>query len=329
MGVLLAGLVVTGVAAEENWAAVRERLAPHVASLPPNDVVLLARAYRELGDVTRSADVLAAGVERFPLNRTVALAWIDEALDSGIFATALTRAEESASRIGAWPELHLRLAKAYFGLGEYLGASQVRTLPDARPGQFIGPTLVVERRGETDRYLCCGPKSALFHVRRALDTGLDDPFAHWLHARIWLEIDRPKRAAAVLEGRLPVLIEWDALRTYRALAETQLRLGELDEYLRTNRRLASARPETADNVMFTAYTTLAERYNQRGDDALYCAFLRHAAKLRPEDADLVLRLADAYWDAGHFEDAGPSYRRVLELNEAHPQRLRILERLAR
>jgi hypothetical protein len=42
----------------------------------------------------------------------------------------------------------------------------------------------------------------------------------------------------------------------------------------------------------------------------------------------MLRLADCDWDAGRKEDSALLYRRVLETAPAHPERGRILQRLA-
>ena len=51
-------------------------------------------------------------------------------------------------------------------------------VPGGRVGQFAGEWFLVEKRAEPDRFLCCPEASAFYALRRALDTGLDEPAAH-------------------------------------------------------------------------------------------------------------------------------------------------------
>ncbi len=104
--------------------------------------------------------------------------------------------------------------------------------------------------------------------------------------------------------------------------------GELPDYLRFERRRAALHPEERQAILFHACLTAAERYNRAGDGKLYAQWLARAARLRPDDEQTLLRLADAEWTAGQSDEAAQHYRRLLSLAPEHPQRGRILERLA-
>ncbi len=131
------------------------------------------------------------------------------------------------------------------------------------------------------------------------------------------------REAALLEPGSAVLDE--ALETLAGLA---LESDRIDEYLRYVRLMADRRPDQADEILLATYLKVAERYNQGGDAGLCAAFLRRAMTLRPDDLELKLRCADAEWDAQRHEEARRLYRMVLEAEPTHPQRVRMLERVA-
>jgi tetratricopeptide (TPR) repeat protein len=196
-----------------------------------------------------------------------------------------------------------------------------------RVGQFYDDWLLIEKRDEADRFLCCPPASALYTLRRALDAGLDEPAAHLLHARIWQQAGRPEIGLAILRSREALWLENASPETLATFAEIALAANALDDFLRYARLRAARQPQRRDEILFEAFTAVAERYNQRGDLTLSREFLRRAVALRPENVPVMLRLADAVWDTGGREEAATWYRRVLEREPAHPERRRILERL--
>ncbi|MEW6252181.1 MAG: tetratricopeptide repeat protein, partial [Planctomycetota bacterium] len=188
--------------------------------------------------------------------------------------------------------------------------------------------LLVEARPGPEQFLCCPPDSALYQLRAALDAGLDDPAAHVLHARIWQQLGRPDVGLALLRSRSVALLADPQPALLEVFADLSLATGNIADYLRFQRRRAERDQANASDILSTAYLTAADRHSERGDEALCLCCLRRAQRLRPDDPDLLLRLADMAWGAGRSTEARTLYHRLLELRPAHPQRARLLERLA-
>jgi tetratricopeptide (TPR) repeat protein len=332
-------------ALDRDWTAVEEALAPLEDGLDADGLVLLANACAQRSQAARARAILQRGLKRLPQDETLWLALIDHALDSEQCALALQRVRQARRHLAPSPRLEFRAAQAYYRLGQALGQTRVIRMPDGRAGQFVNDWLLVEKRAEPDRFLCCPKASALYALRRALDAGLDEPAAHLLHARIWQQAGRPGVGLAILQSREALLLD----RTPSASAESRrhggprpqdatpeilatfadlaLAANALDDFLRYTRLRAARQPQRRTEILYDAFVAAAERYNQRGDEVMYRELLRRALALRSDDVDLMLRLADALWDAGEGQAATIWYRRVLERQPAHRDRSRILKRL--
>ncbi len=310
-----------------DWPAVQKLLSPIQDQLDPEGLVLLAEAYAETGRAAHAASVLEHRLRNQPDSETLWLALIDQTLELQRCALALERADQAQRRLGPSPELLFRTAQAYYGLGQPLGQTRLIRVPGGRAGQFVNGRLLVEKRGETDRFLCCPPESALHALRRALDAGLDEPAAHLLHARIWQQAGHPEIGLAILQGREASWLESASAETLATFAEIALAANALDDFLRYARLHAAREPQRRTEILFDALAAAAERFNQRGDLTMSRELLRRAVALRPEDVATLLRLADAIYDSSGGAEAATWYRRVLEHQPNHPERRRILERL--
>ncbi len=257
-----------------------------------------------------------------------ALEQIRRTLTRGCAATALVQLEAARERFGRQPALHLLSAQALFELDHVLGAASLRTIPGGRSGQFADGVLLVEPRGTGDRFLCCGPDAALYHLRRALDGGVDEPAAHVLHARIWARLGHPCTGLRILQDREALLLPGAGHDVLTAYVDLAREAGALRDYLRYQRRLAESERTERDEVLARACRTVAEMYGQRGDARLYMEWLHRALDYRPDDAAVLMALADTEWNAGQVDRARGHYRRLLRLVPRHAERTRILERLA-
>ena len=311
----------------QDWAAVEELLSPLENELDVDGLALLASAHTETQHPVRAANVLERGLRRRPDSKVLWHALIDHTLDQQQCGLALRRVSQAQRHLGPTPQLHFRAAQAYYQLGQVLGRTRVIRVPDGRVGQFVNDWLLLEKRDEDDRFLCCPPASALHVLRRALDAGLDEPAAHRLHARIWQQAGRPEIGLAILQSREALWLENPSPETLRSFAEIALAANALDDFLRYARLRAAREPQRRTEILFDAFVSAAERYNQRGNATLSRELLRRAAALRPENVAVMLQLADAVWDGGERDEAATWYRRVLEREPAHPDRRRILQRL--
>lgn len=316
--------------ASADPSRVVELLAEFEEQLDASGVLLLAEARRQAGGgegPEQWAATLARGLKRFATDASLHLAKIDRSLAEQRYAGALREAREALRLCGPRTALQWRAARAYFALGEYFGDVSVETIPDGREGQFMRDRLLIEQREGKDRFLCCGERSALYQLRRALDAGLDTPAAHLMHAQIWQRMDKPRVGYGIIKRREALLLENADGATLEIVARLAFEADELGDFARYARAQARLDPGHSRKVLIESYLQLANRYNQRGDARMYVTCLERAARLAPADVDLAYRLGEACWDAGRREGAIESFHRVLELNPEHPQRGRIIERM--
>jgi Tfp pilus assembly protein PilF len=311
-----------------DWAGAAAVLAPVADQLDPNGVLVLALAQTSSGHPAAGDATLSRGVTRWPHSEALRLARLDQQLARGQYAAALEGFHDAVAQCGATPELHWRAARAYFAAGAYLGAVEVREVPDGRPDRFIDGWLLIEPRPGRDRFLCSPESSALYHVRQALAGGLQRAEVHLLHARLWQRAGRPELGLALLRGRQAELLAQPDPDVPATLAELALAIGDLGVFLNYAQQHADHDPDHREQILLTAYLDGADLCAQRGDDALYRNLLTRALTLRPDDVGVLLRAADADWDADQHAVAVTRYRRVLDLQPDHAARRRILERLA-
>lgn len=307
---------------------IRTLLRPFESELDAAHVRLLAEAERRNGDPARSANVAEAGLRRWSDDQGLWEELVEATLAREQYALALQRIEKARQAIGPRPGLHYQAARAYFALGRTLGAARERRVHNGRAGQFVSGWLLVEPRGGPDLFLCCPDASALYQVRRALDAGFEQPGAFVLHARIWQRLGRPEVGLAIVRGREAQLLEAADESALRVFSELALDANALDDYLRFERLRAERTPDQRNKILRNACLAVAERFNRRGEPALHLAFVKRALRHEPDNARVMLRLADALWELGLREDASGWYRRVLQQERAHPERARMLERIA-
>ncbi len=325
------GVEVARLAQARVWLALDDalrviKLLEPLESRSLDETLLLVSADRALGRKDAAVDALRDAVTRWPGEMDAWAALMRLTIDDGRLDEALDQARLAERRVADASEAHLLAAEALLALDRPLGRVRARRAPGARVGQIVGEWFILEQRGD-DGYLCCPRESAIFHVRAALDGGIDRVDAHVLHARILSRASRHDLAMCVLRGREPLLANADPALIGQA-CEVALAADALPEYARWARLWAERAPERRREILLNAYQALAERYNERGLDEVFVWFLDKSVELDPLNAELALRLGDAQWEAQRPELARPLYQRVLELNPLHPDHRRLLERLA-
>ena len=288
----------------------------------------LAQKHLAAGKARDAEAVLIAAVSKFPDDTNLRLAWIDAALALGQHALALKRCETAPPRVREMPAVCWRRAQAYYQLGTLLGDAVVRSVRDGRAGQFDGDWLLVEARRPAGRFLCSPPTSALYQLRRALDAGFDQPAAHVLHARVWQKLGRAEVGLNLLQSREAALLLDADPAVLEAFSDLARQVGAIEDFLRYEQLRATRCPPSREQILQEAYLTVAETYNQRGDEALYIHWLYRAHRLAPADADVLLRLGDAEWERGNATEAVGLYRTWLQQVREHPERSRVVARLA-
>ena len=310
-----------------NWQSIVQLLAPRVAALDDAGLILLAEAYDGAGESQHAEDLLSKAVRDLPDHETLWLVLIDRTISHRQYGLAVRYVAQARHRVGASARLDYRAAVAYFHMGQGLGKTRVVRIPDGQPGQFVAAGLLIDRRTDSNEFLCCPPESAMYCLRRALDAGFDEPEAHCMHARLWIEARRPETAFAIIQNHEADWIESKSDELLGTMADIALACGKIEEYLRYARRRAECTPQKREEILFEAYLAAARQYNLRGDANMWRELLCRAIALRPDDANVMLQLGDAFWETDQHDQARLWYRRVLEREPRHTERRRILERL--
>lgn len=315
-------------AKRDNWPAVVAALVPVEAELAPPARLLLAKALRRCSRPAQAGAVLGRAVRAYGNEMSVRAAWIADAVTRGQFATALQRCEE-AERIGFPRGAALALrAEALFGSGDVLGRVEMRALADVQIGQLLEDGVVFARGRNAEEVRVATGECALVSARRALDSGVDTPALWLVYARCLLAGRQEHAAWAVVQRRRAALLEESEAPALLEAAEVAVAAGRLADYVAFVEQAAKRDPQRGPDLQFSAYGRLAEEYNLRGEEAESLAFLNRALELRPDDAEMRLRVADALWAAGERVLASDNYRLVLSAAPGHPERRRMLQRLA-
>lgn len=292
-----------------------------------DEALELARLVEACGAAGERGPVLRRALSRLPDCAALWLAWIDAANDEGRWATVLQRCTQAEQALGPLAELHFRRGRAFLEMDQALGSVAIRRVEGGRPGRFADGWLLLEPRGP-DRFLACPPASALNQVRLAIDSGLDSPCVHLLHARVWQEIGKPEVAFNLLKCQEARLLETQDPACIQALADAALAAEAVDDFLRYSCRLAELQPEARASVLTRAYLDAADHFARRGEPDVYRGFCHRALRLRGNDVELLLQVADTEWQAGEVSEAAVLYQRALSLAPQHPQRGRMLSRVA-
>lgn len=339
-----------------RFEAAMSLLSPAEQQLDEADLVLLVDCMTRAGKAAAAQPVVERGLQRFPRCEPLWLALADAFVDAHRLAGALEVVGRARVQIGDTPGLAWRAAQAYFGLGQTLGEVFTRRIEGGVLGQFSRAHLVIDRGRAPGEFICVPPESALYQVRRALDGGIDLPAAHLMHARIWQSAGKPRIAFEILKAREAAMFEFEAPTSNEAagvsvgsavttrpartvppavnaeLLDTYTQIAfdadAFSDFLRLSRRRAEATPARRETILKSAYLALAEKYNERGDEKMFVECLTRASELAPGDMPLMLRRADAAWDADRKTDAAACYRRVLEADPQHARRKQMLERIA-
>lgn len=308
------------------WNEICTACMQRVGTLEPEELAIYILALEQSGQSQLAGEVLQGRVHASGASPAVAALWVRWLIEHGRSAQALDALSRAEARSPLTPELHLLAARVYYNLDQLAGRTTELQFADAEPGQFRRRWLLLERKNG-DRFTCCPPESAIFHLRCAEDGGLATP-EHWLlGARIWRRLGHPQTAYETLRNHEPALIDGDDAEALALLSELALVVHEPVEYLRLTRLRAGRDPARHDDLMYQAHLALSDYYAARGDDALHLDALRRALALKSENPELVLELADREFDAGHQDAARLWYRKALELAPWHVERRRMLERI--
>lgn len=200
----------------------------------------------------------------------------------------------------------------YLGQAEYMRHNYIRTLhhlaqakQDAAPGNY---SLLTAR---------CLIDLQRFHLAESeilecLKSNPNDDNAAELLARIYMQTDRPARAADIYQRLLKQ--QPSGLRDFKALAQAQIaadRYPQATDTLEMARRIFTPAEQDLDRLLADLYIRQA-MYRQAAD--CYSRLLHNADKPDPED---LYRLGHCYYQSRQFLSTREVFRRVLQLDPSN------------
>ncbi len=287
---------------------------------------MLAEAQYNLGDQAKARKNYEEAVKLNPQSAEDHYQLGNIYLAGNSFALA-AESYQSALRLGLdTPVLHYKLASAYFNLRNYFGSIGVQTVKSGKAGAIYEKWYLIEPvPGAKEAFRCAPEVSAVYQLAKALADGIEDrPDIRVLMASIYLGAGRCAQAYDMFEKIESSVPKDDKPLFYYYFAQAAFGIGKYDRYLELLDEAIKLKPEAYKSTLVNAYVQVADQYNQSGDLDRYIEFLARAVSESPQTASLHLKLGNAYEEAQKFPEAVAQWRMVLDLEQDHPQRMKLL-----
>ncbi len=293
---------------------------------------LMGLAKHRLGESAGARRHLQEALRIRPTSRDDLILLAEVLIDGEKFSLAI-EALESAQRLGSKDaHLHLNLARAYHRIGVDLGELEVRLLPEGRVGRLHQGYYLIEpvarRLGE---FLVAPKRSAIYHLQKARDAGLQSLPLRILEGDIWLTAHRYGQAVAVyavLQDEVQERMEGSEGAGFQSrFADACLHVDDVEGYVAHMEKAVASDKNAFGPVMCAVYQTAARHCSADGDLSGYLRHLKSALAYEPADADLHYKYGNALLEAGRNEDAIHQWRITMELDPDHADRTRMLERI--
>ncbi len=313
----------------DDWEAVIRTLAASASSSESYAIShLLAEAYLRSGQLVEAAWFYEKAVRLKPeaLEDLVALGRLH--LRREVPALAV-RALNSALALAAGnPQVHYLLANAYHQAGRPLGRVRVLPISQAILGNTHKNWYVLEAvDDQPNRFRVCPSDSAIYHLQKAIELGVDEADVHLLNADIWFnanEYERARDAYEIIEATIPA--ERLAGYHYR-YGMTLYWLGDLQGFQQHVETAGKLNPKSYESKLLEMHTLMADQYCIRGDLDRFIHHLQRAIEAAPRSADLRYKLGNALFEAERRAEALAQWQVVLQLHPHHPDRERLLGHL--
>jgi len=199
--------------------------------------------------------------------------------------------------------------------------------PPPALGEFALGGLIVGHIPKRKGCVVVAPSgSALYQVYRALQADADRADSRLLAGELWAAAKQHAQAIKLFEQAQGGL-RGDALaRCHHAWAESALRLGDHDGYLRHARKEMEASGGVDSTALAACYDRAAREAAGRGDLPRQVRYLMFAVELRSE-VDRLLRLADALMASKRTADARRYLQTALDQGPSPSQRRAISMRM--
>lgn len=229
------------------------------------------------------------------------------------------------------PHTHAALGVALTETGDYFGETLTIAAPNGVPGRIAYGHYLIERAPKrVSQFIAAPPGSAVYHLQRAVDAGIDTLEVKLAFGRLWLQAHRNERAAQVFASVESDVRQSDMTRPqqadfYHDFSEALIGADRIEACLERFRQAVFLDPKRYGPLLVDAYQKAGRRYVQRGDVRAYVDCLQNAVLELPDSPDLHYLLGNALWESGQTADAVSHWQATLSLQPGHPDRNRMLE----
>ncbi len=199
--------------------------------------------------------------------------------------------------------------------------------PPPALGDFALGGLVVGHLPKRKRKVIVAPAhSAIYQVYRALRIEPDRGDSRLLAGELWAAAKQHAQAVRLFEQAEGKLRGDERARCQLAWANSALRLGDFNAYLRHSREAMEANGGVDSAALAACYDRAAQEAASRGELPRQVRYLLFAVELRGE-IDRLVRLADALTQSNRAADAHHYLRTALQQSPSPSQRRAINLRL--
>ena len=287
---------------------------------------MLAEAKYHLDDYEKALKYYQEAIKQNPRSASDHYQLGNIHLASNAFALAAGKYETALGLGVKSPVLHYKLASAYFNLRNYFGQIATVTVKSGQVETVNGSWYLIEPvRGKTDIFRAAPTRSAIYHVAKAMATGLADrPDIRFLRANIYLNARRYQQAYDMFKAMEKQTAKEDKALFYYYFAQSAFGADKYEEYLSNLQQAIKLDAKAYKGTLVDAYRKVAEQHNQGGDLDGYIKYLKMAVGEAPKSASLHLTLGNAFEEARKYTEAVVQWRMVLDIEPDHPQRMSLL-----
>ena len=313
----------------DDWEAVIRTLTAS-ASFSESYAIshLFAEAYLRSGQLVEAAWFYEKAVRLKPkvLEDLVALGRLH--LRRELPALAVRALNSALALASDNPQIHYLLASAYHQAGRPLGRVRVLPISQAIMGNTHEDWYVLEAvDDQPNRFRVCPSDSAIYHLQKAIELGVDEADVHLLNADIWFnanEYERARDSYETIEATLPA----SRLAGYHyRYGMTLYWLGDLEGFQQHLETAGALNPKSYECKLLEMHTLMADQYCIRGDLDRFIHHLQRAIEAEPRSVDLRYKLGNALFEAQRHAQALAQWQVVLQLHPHHPDRERLLGHL--
>ena len=221
--------------------------------------------------------------------------------------------------------VHYKLGMAYFNMRNYLGKIQKRKYLEAKPGQVLDEYFLIESTpGEKDFYYCAPRRSCVYHLKRAIDAGIDAPELLFAYANVFFHTRRYQQADQLYQTLEKVINKENQALFYYYFGQVKFRLKDFDGYIAHVRKAIELNKKVYGHTLVEAYQAVAGYYGKMEDLPRQIEYLKRCIDEEPSNASFHHALGDAYLKQKDSAKAVEQWKLVLEINPDHSDQMTLM-----